>query len=250
MLLNVTTYITCPQPTAGVPRRGKTSCWVKTNVGRCSPLYNTYRAIDYIICDNLLDSLNAMWLGLGTAVIFFIFGIIFAVKLSKYYRRMLHFDDSAEGQEGYPGYNSTRNTAGCWGDLSGMVDHLYLRQPEMLQAVGGDLSGMVDHLYLRQPEILQAVGGDLSGMVDHLYLRQPEMLQAVGGDLSSMVDHLYLRQPDMLQAVGGDLSCMGLHLYLRQPEMLQAVGGDLSSMVDHLYLRQPEMLQAVGVTSL
>ncbi|XP_071828062.1 prominin-1-A-like [Apostichopus japonicus] len=79
---------------------------VKTNVGRCSPLYNTYRAIDYIICDNLLDSLNAMWLGLGTAVIFFIFGIIFAVKLSKYYRRMLHFDERSEGQEGYPGYNS------------------------------------------------------------------------------------------------------------------------------------------------
>lgn len=66
---------------------------IKTNLGSCRPLYNLYDSVDYIMCDNFFDSLNSIWLGFGIAVVFFIFGVIFAVKLSKFYRRMNEADN-------------------------------------------------------------------------------------------------------------------------------------------------------------
>ncbi|XP_069058480.1 prominin-1 isoform X4 [Pleurodeles waltl] len=67
--------------------------WVKDSlsyeVAGCKPLSNLVdTALDVFLCSYVVDSVNAIWFGLGGATIFLIPAIIFAVKLAKFYRRM------------------------------------------------------------------------------------------------------------------------------------------------------------------
>ncbi|XP_074760659.1 prominin-1 isoform X2 [Athene noctua] len=67
--------------------------WVKESiameVAACKPIANVIdTAVDIFLCSYITDSVNTFWFGLGSSSIFLIPAIIFAVKLSKYYRRM------------------------------------------------------------------------------------------------------------------------------------------------------------------
>ncbi|KAM7112132.1 prominin-1 isoform 4-T5 [Ciconia maguari] len=67
--------------------------WVKESiameVAACKPIANVIdTAVDIFLCSYITDSVNTFWFGLGGSSIFLIPAIIFAVKLSKYYRRM------------------------------------------------------------------------------------------------------------------------------------------------------------------
>ncbi|XP_009484099.1 prominin-1 isoform X5 [Pelecanus crispus] len=78
--------------------------WVKESiameVAACKPIANVIdTAVDIFLCSYITDSVNTFWFGLGGCSIFLIPAIIFAVKLSKYYRRMDTedvYDDSVE----------------------------------------------------------------------------------------------------------------------------------------------------------
>ncbi|XP_008937260.1 PREDICTED: prominin-1 isoform X4 [Merops nubicus] len=78
--------------------------WVKESiameVAACKPIANVIdTAVDIFLCSYIADSVNTFWFGLGGSSIFLIPAIIFAVKLSKYYRRMDTedvYDDSVE----------------------------------------------------------------------------------------------------------------------------------------------------------
>ncbi|XP_003205964.1 prominin-1 isoform X6 [Meleagris gallopavo] len=78
--------------------------WVKESiameVAACKPIANVIdTAVDIFLCSYVTDSVNTFWFGLGGSSMFLIPAIIFAVKLSKYYRRMDTedvYDDSVE----------------------------------------------------------------------------------------------------------------------------------------------------------
>ncbi|XP_050194366.1 prominin-1 isoform X6 [Myiozetetes cayanensis] len=78
--------------------------WVKESiameVAACKPIANVIdTAVDIFLCSYITDSVNTFWFGLGGSSMFLIPAIIFAVKLSKYYRRMDTedvYDDSVE----------------------------------------------------------------------------------------------------------------------------------------------------------
>ncbi|XP_020848530.1 prominin-1 isoform X3 [Phascolarctos cinereus] len=78
--------------------------WVKDSiamdVAACKPLANIIdTAIEIFLCSYITNSVNAFWFGLGGATTFLVPAIIFAVKLSKYYRRMDSedvYDDAME----------------------------------------------------------------------------------------------------------------------------------------------------------
>ncbi|XP_025908170.1 prominin-1 isoform X6 [Nothoprocta perdicaria] len=80
--------------------------WVKESiameVAACKPIANVIdTAVDIFLCSYIADSVNTFWFGLGGSSIFLIPAIIFAVKLSKYYRRMdtedVYDDSSVSG---------------------------------------------------------------------------------------------------------------------------------------------------------
>ncbi|XP_074721922.1 prominin-1 isoform X2 [Strix uralensis] len=80
--------------------------WVKESiameVAACKPIANVIdTAVDIFLCSYITDSVNTFWFGLGSSSIFLIPAIIFAVKLSKYYRRMdtedVYDDSSVSG---------------------------------------------------------------------------------------------------------------------------------------------------------
>uniref|UniRef100_A0A8C6YLD4 Prominin 1 n=1 Tax=Nothoprocta perdicaria TaxID=30464 RepID=A0A8C6YLD4_NOTPE len=83
--------------------------WVKESiameVAACKPIANVIdTAVDIFLCSYIADSVNTFWFGLGGSSIFLIPAIIFAVKLSKYYRRMDTedvYDDMENGNNGY-----------------------------------------------------------------------------------------------------------------------------------------------------
>uniref|UniRef100_A0A663LSE7 Prominin 1 n=1 Tax=Athene cunicularia TaxID=194338 RepID=A0A663LSE7_ATHCN len=83
--------------------------WVKESiameVAACKPIANVIdTAVDIFLCSYITDSVNTFWFGLGSSSIFLIPAIIFAVKLSKYYRRMDTedvYDDTENGNNGY-----------------------------------------------------------------------------------------------------------------------------------------------------
>ncbi|XP_061235631.1 prominin-1 isoform X2 [Neopsephotus bourkii] len=83
--------------------------WVKESiameVAACKPIANVIdTAVDIFLCSYITDSVNTFWFGLGGSSIFLIPAIIFAVKLSKYYRRMDTedvYDDMENGNNGY-----------------------------------------------------------------------------------------------------------------------------------------------------
>ncbi|XP_003205966.1 prominin-1 isoform X4 [Meleagris gallopavo] len=83
--------------------------WVKESiameVAACKPIANVIdTAVDIFLCSYVTDSVNTFWFGLGGSSMFLIPAIIFAVKLSKYYRRMDTedvYDDMENGNNGY-----------------------------------------------------------------------------------------------------------------------------------------------------
>ncbi|XP_010001396.1 PREDICTED: prominin-1 isoform X2 [Chaetura pelagica] len=83
--------------------------WVKesiaTEVAPCKPIANVVdTAVDIFLCSYITDSVNTFWFGLGGSSMFLIPAIIFAVKLSKYYRRMDTedvYDDTENCNNGY-----------------------------------------------------------------------------------------------------------------------------------------------------
>ncbi|NWW13485.1 PRM1A protein, partial [Oreocharis arfaki] len=83
--------------------------WVKESiameVAACKPIANVIdTAVDIFLCSYIADSVNTFWFGLGGSSVFLIPAIIFAVKLSKYYRRMDTedvYDDTENGNNGY-----------------------------------------------------------------------------------------------------------------------------------------------------
>ncbi|NXN10692.1 PRM1A protein, partial [Indicator maculatus] len=83
--------------------------WVKESiameVAACKPVANVIdTAVDIFLCSYITDSVNTFWFGLGGSSVFLIPAIIFAVKLSKYYRRMDTedvYDDTENGNNGY-----------------------------------------------------------------------------------------------------------------------------------------------------
>lgn len=65
---------------------------ITQQVGRCGPVAGAVDSVEIIVCSHLVESLNAFWFSLGWCIIFFIPGIIFSIKLAKYYRRMKYSD--------------------------------------------------------------------------------------------------------------------------------------------------------------
>ncbi|XP_027692493.1 prominin-1 isoform X2 [Vombatus ursinus] len=100
--------------------------WVKDSiamdVAACKPLANIIdTAVEIFLCSYITNSVNAFWFGLGGATIFLVPAIIFAVKLSKYYRRMDSEDVYDDMENGNYGYHK---------------DHLYgLHNPVMTRAM-------------------------------------------------------------------------------------------------------------------
>nr|XP_033795980.1 prominin-1-A-like isoform X2 [Geotrypetes seraphini] len=76
--------------------------WIKKmltkEIARCAPIAGLLDSAEVVICDYIVNSLNAFWFSLGWCIIFFIPSIILAVKLAKYYRRM-KFEDVYEDYE-------------------------------------------------------------------------------------------------------------------------------------------------------
>ncbi|XP_063347590.1 prominin-2 [Pelmatolapia mariae] len=65
---------------------------IMQQVGRCGPVAGALDSVDVIVCAYMVESLNAFWFSLGWCIMFFIPGIIFSIKLAKYYRRMKESD--------------------------------------------------------------------------------------------------------------------------------------------------------------
>ncbi|XP_033122369.1 prominin-1-A-like isoform X2 [Anneissia japonica] len=76
---------------------------VQNEIGRCLPVYNFWNNSLDLICVSLLQSWNSLWFCIGWCLFFMIFGLIFSVKLAKYFRKMKYCDDT------YPGMEMTQN---------------------------------------------------------------------------------------------------------------------------------------------
>ncbi|XP_018408673.1 PREDICTED: prominin-1-A-like [Nanorana parkeri] len=63
-----------------------------TKLARCGPVASAIDSAQVVVCQYLVDSLNAFWFSIGWCTIFFIPSIILSVKLAKYYRRMKSSD--------------------------------------------------------------------------------------------------------------------------------------------------------------
>ncbi|XP_061429922.1 LOW QUALITY PROTEIN: prominin-1-A-like [Lethenteron reissneri] len=61
---------------------------IRLEMGGCLPVANLVDSIHIIGCSCVVDSLNGIWFGLGWALVFLFISLIFAVKLTKYFRRM------------------------------------------------------------------------------------------------------------------------------------------------------------------
>nr|XP_006823128.1 PREDICTED: prominin-1-A-like [Saccoglossus kowalevskii] len=76
---------------------------VSNDLGGCLPVWNLYKSMNIVICNYVVDSFNCFWFSLGWGLFFFIPSIIFAVKLSKHYRRMEYeegcLDDTDDGND-------------------------------------------------------------------------------------------------------------------------------------------------------
>ncbi|XP_060943228.1 prominin-2 [Limanda limanda] len=65
---------------------------ITQKVGRCQPIAGALDSAEIIVCQYVVQSLNAFWCSLGWCLIFFIPSIILSIKLAKYYRRMKRSD--------------------------------------------------------------------------------------------------------------------------------------------------------------
>uniref|UniRef100_A0A0B8RWQ1 Prominin-3 n=1 Tax=Philothamnus irregularis TaxID=1899461 RepID=A0A0B8RWQ1_9SAUR len=66
--------------------------WVEHSIigefGRCGPVAWALDSVNTVVCNYLVDSLNAFWFSLAWCTIFLLPSIILAVRLAKFYRRM------------------------------------------------------------------------------------------------------------------------------------------------------------------
>ncbi|KAG6921609.1 prominin 1a, partial [Chelydra serpentina] len=66
--------------------------WAKSKltgeVGRCGPVAKTMDVAVTVACSYVVDSLNGFWFSLGWCTMFLLPGLILAVRLAKFYRRM------------------------------------------------------------------------------------------------------------------------------------------------------------------
>ncbi|NXA36283.1 PRM1A protein, partial [Eudromia elegans] len=66
--------------------------WAKSSltrdVARCKPVAQTVDSVEAVACDHILDSVNAFWFSLGWCAALLPPGIVLAVRLAKFYRRM------------------------------------------------------------------------------------------------------------------------------------------------------------------
>uniref|UniRef100_F6VPF3 Prominin 1 n=1 Tax=Ornithorhynchus anatinus TaxID=9258 RepID=F6VPF3_ORNAN len=97
--------------------------WVKDSitmdVASCKPIANIIdTVVEIFLCSYVTDSVNSFWFGLGGSTIFLIPAIIFAVKLSKHYRRM-DSEDVYDDVETVPMKNMENGNNGYH------KDHLY-----------------------------------------------------------------------------------------------------------------------------
>ncbi|XP_071947549.1 prominin-1-A-like isoform X2 [Antedon mediterranea] len=67
---------------------------VQTEVGRCKPLYNVYEDSLNLICVSLLQSWNSLWFCIGWCLFFMLAGIVYSIKLAKYFRKMQFSEDT------------------------------------------------------------------------------------------------------------------------------------------------------------
>uniref|UniRef100_A0A8C5GHI8 Prominin-1-A-like n=1 Tax=Gouania willdenowi TaxID=441366 RepID=A0A8C5GHI8_GOUWI len=65
---------------------------ITQQLGLCGPVVDAVDSVVVIVCKHGVESLNTFWFCLGWCIIFFIPGIIFSIKLAKYYRRMKYSD--------------------------------------------------------------------------------------------------------------------------------------------------------------
>ncbi|XP_053306428.1 prominin-1-A-like [Spea bombifrons] len=65
---------------------------ITQNVGQCGPVAASFNVAQTVLCNYIVDSLNAFWFSLGWCTMFLIPSIILSVKLAKYYRRMKSSD--------------------------------------------------------------------------------------------------------------------------------------------------------------
>ncbi|XP_073465798.1 prominin-1 isoform X1 [Aquarana catesbeiana] len=108
--------------------------WVKDSialdVAGCKPIANAIdTAVDVFLCSYIINSVNSFWFGLGGSTIFLIPAIIFAVKLSKFYRRM-DTEDVYDDVETVPMKNMENGNNGYHNE------YLYgIRNPIMTSAI-------------------------------------------------------------------------------------------------------------------
>ncbi|XP_013909432.1 PREDICTED: prominin-1-A-like [Thamnophis sirtalis] len=66
--------------------------WIARSIigefGRCGPVAWALDSVNTVVCNYLVDSLNAFWFSLAWCTVFLLPSIIFAVRLAKFYRRM------------------------------------------------------------------------------------------------------------------------------------------------------------------
>ncbi|XP_065071190.1 prominin-1-like isoform X2 [Rhopilema esculentum] len=74
---------------------------LQTNIARCTPVANIYDGLlNTYFCQGIVGNFNGFWIAMGWCLFFFVFAIIFGVKLAKFLRIMkgkAEFDP-------YPGY--------------------------------------------------------------------------------------------------------------------------------------------------
>nr|XP_039253648.1 prominin-1-A-like isoform X2 [Styela clava] len=62
---------------------------VTDNLGACKPVYDGYDGVVILFCDYLIDTINGLWFSLGWCVFFLIPSAIVAMKLMKFFRKMV-----------------------------------------------------------------------------------------------------------------------------------------------------------------
>lgn len=71
---------------------------INYKIGQCRPITDIYNYVAIDMLCGIIDSFNAYWFGLGWCLFFFLFNLIIAVKLAKYYRRM-NYSDELDGSD-------------------------------------------------------------------------------------------------------------------------------------------------------
>nr|XP_039250015.1 prominin-1-A-like isoform X3 [Styela clava] len=83
---------------------------VTDNLGACKPVYDGYDGVVILFCDYLIDTINGLWFSLGWCVFFLIPSAIVAMKLMKFFRKMVI-------EEQYEDFGISGKTYISWDDM-------------------------------------------------------------------------------------------------------------------------------------